>query len=89
MSQSPLQIGAALKRLRTSRPALIGRDQELATLRAFIQARRPVFVSGPSGVGKTALLHAVYGEWDADRAGFRSSTAARAASAAASPRTCW
>lgn len=70
MPQSPLQIGASLKRLRASHAALIGRDQELATLRASIQARRSVFVTGPSGVGKTALLHAVYGEWDADRAGF-------------------
>jgi hypothetical protein len=70
MPQSPLQIGTSLERLRAKPPGLTGRDQELATLRASVAAGRSVFVSGPSGVGKTALLHAVYGEWDACRAGF-------------------
>ena len=70
MSHSPLQIAACLQRLRREPPALIGRERELAALRAHLRGRRPVFVSGPSGVGKSTLLQATYGEWIAAQEGF-------------------
>ncbi|MEJ7651127.1 MAG: LuxR C-terminal-related transcriptional regulator [Nakamurella sp.] len=37
---------------------LIGRDAELARVRAALETGRPVLVSGPPGVGKTALASA-------------------------------
>jgi len=70
MRHSPLQIAACLQRLRREPPALIGRERELAALRAHLRGRRPVFVSGPSGVGKSTLLQATYGEWSAEQEGF-------------------
>jgi energy-coupling factor transporter ATP-binding protein EcfA2 len=69
MPQSPLQIGAALKALSARQPPLIGRDHELATLRASIEAGRSVFVTGPSGIGKTALLDVAYAAANASQAG--------------------
>jgi hypothetical protein len=62
---SPLQIGAHLKRLRNAPVRLLGRERELAVIREHIHARRSLFVCGPAGAGKTALLHAVYAEWNA------------------------
>jgi len=70
MSHSPLQIAACLQRLRREPPALSGRDRESAALRAHLRARHSVFVSGPSGVGKSALLQATYSEWTAEQEGF-------------------
>jgi hypothetical protein len=67
---SPLQIGARLQRLRREPPSLFGREPLLATLRQHLRARRPVFLTGPAGVGKTAILHAAYAAWDAKREGF-------------------
>ncbi len=66
MSHSPLQIAACLQRLRREPPTLIGRERELAAVQGRLRARRPLFVSGPSGVGKSALLQATYSEWNAD-----------------------
>lgn len=68
MSQSPLQIAAALKNLSTNQPTLIGREHEFAVIRASIGARRSVFVSGAAGIGKSALVDAVYAEANANRA---------------------
>jgi hypothetical protein len=70
MSHSPLQIAACLRRLRSQPPTLIGRERESAVFRKHLGARRSVFLGGPSGVGKSALLHAIYGEWSAEREGF-------------------
>jgi len=70
MSRSPLQISAALQQLRHDPPVLIGRERESAAIRAHLGARHSVFVSGPAGVGKSALLQATYGNWDAHREGF-------------------
>jgi len=70
MATSTLQIGAQLERLRREPPIVFGREREVATLRLHLRAHRPVFVGGPSGAGKTALLHAVYATWDAEREGF-------------------
>jgi hypothetical protein len=70
MSQSPRQISAALHQLRQDPPVLISRERESAALRAHLRARQSVFVSGPAGVGKSALLQATYADWDADREGF-------------------
>lgn len=70
MSHSPLQIAACLQRLRREPPALSGRERELAAIRAHLRARHSVFVSGPSGVGKSALLQATYSEWSAEQEGF-------------------
>jgi len=70
MSHSPLQIAARFQRLRREPPVLIGRARELAALRAHLRARHSVFVSGPSGVGKSALLQATYSEWSAEQEGF-------------------
>jgi AAA ATPase domain len=66
---SPLQIAAQLERLQREPTSLFGRDQQLAMLRLYLRSRRSVFVSGPAGVGKTALLHAVYAAWDKEREG--------------------
>ena len=38
---------------------LVGRDQELATCTALLGAGRPVLLTGPAGIGKTAILRAV------------------------------
>ena len=70
MSHSPLQIAASLQHLRCELPILIGREREAAALRAHLRARHSVFVSGPSDVGKSALLQAAYSEWDAEREAF-------------------
>jgi hypothetical protein len=70
MLHSPLQIASSLQRLRCDPPALIGRARESAVLLAHLRARHSVFVSGPSGVGKSALLQATYSDWSADREGF-------------------
>lgn len=70
MSHSPLQIVACLQQLRRAPPALSGRERESAALRAHLRARHPLFVSGPPGVGKSALLQAAYSEWNAEREGF-------------------
>ncbi|MGD0946284.1 MAG: AAA family ATPase [Candidatus Binatia bacterium] len=70
MSHSPLQIAACLQQLRREPPVLIGRERELAAIRAPLRARHPLFVSGPFGVGKSALLQAAYGEWSAEQEGF-------------------
>jgi hypothetical protein len=70
MSHSPLQIAACLQRLRREPAALIGRERESAVVRAHLRARHPLFVSGPSGVGKSALLQATYSEWSAEQEGF-------------------
>jgi predicted ATPase len=42
----------------TTRPALTGRDTELAQLDALLAASRLVTLTGPAGVGKTALARA-------------------------------
>jgi hypothetical protein len=70
VSHSPLQITACLQRLRREPPVLIGRERESAAILAHLRARHPLFVTGPSGVGKSALLQAAYGEWNAEREGF-------------------
>jgi hypothetical protein len=70
MPASPLRIGEHLQQLRAARPQVIGRERELAALQGHLRARHSVFVTGPSGVGKSALLQASYGEWNADREGF-------------------
>jgi hypothetical protein len=70
MSHSPLQIAACLQRLRREPPVLIGRERESAALLAHLRGCHSVFVSGPSGVGKSALLQAAYGEWKAEQEGF-------------------
>ena len=70
VAQSALQIASDLEQLRCRAPRLIGRDRQLAALHAHIRTRRPLFVSGPAGVGKTALLHALYAGWDTTREGF-------------------
>lgn len=41
----------------------------MAAVRAHVRARRPLFVSGPAGVGKSALLHAVYADCAAGEEG--------------------
>lgn len=56
--RSPLQIAAALTGL-PQLPFLVGRERELVALRAHVRARRPVFMSGPAGMGKTTLLRHV------------------------------
>jgi hypothetical protein len=65
--RSPVQIAAHLGQLRSQRPDLTGRGRELAMLRTLILERRPAFVSGPAGVGKTALVQAVCTGWDIER----------------------
>ena len=65
MPDSPLQIHAQLEQLRQKPPLLVGRERELAVLRQHIVARRPVFLRGAAGVGKTALLSALYATWPA------------------------
>lgn len=40
---------------------MVGRERELTALRMHIYARRPVFLSGPAGMGKSALLQTIYG----------------------------
>jgi hypothetical protein len=65
--RSAVQITAHLEQLRRQPPHLIGRGEELVMLRALTLDRRPVFVSGPAGVGKTALVQAVCTGWDIER----------------------
>jgi hypothetical protein len=66
---SPLQIASHLQRLRITPDRILGRERELATIRESIRARRPLFVCGPAGVGKTAVLQAIYGTWNAPQEG--------------------
>lgn len=40
-------------------PGFIGRDHDIAAIRASLQGRRSVEVIGPSGIGKTALLRVI------------------------------
>ncbi|KAA1423723.1 ATP-binding protein [Mumia zhuanghuii] len=49
---------------RARRRSLVGRDRELATLRAFLDddGRMLAYLHGPGGVGKSALLDAIAGE---------------------------
>lgn len=68
--RSPLQIGPHLQRLRNTTACLLGREPELAAIRAHIRARRALFLCGPAGVGKTAVLQAVYGAWEVQREGY-------------------
>jgi len=68
--RSPLQIGSHLQRLRNTPAGVLGREPELAAIRAHIRARRPLFLCGPAGVGKTAVLQAVYGAWEVHREGY-------------------
>jgi hypothetical protein len=70
MPQSPTQIASFLDQLRREPLRLIGRDRELAAVRAHVRARRSLFVSGPAGVGKTAVLQAAYGQWRTEAEGF-------------------
>jgi predicted ATPase len=57
-SAAPPMVNTALARdnLPRNLPALIGRDRELAQLRALIAANRLVTVTGSGGVGKTRLV---------------------------------
>lgn len=60
---TPLPIRAAPQRL------FVGRDRELAALRSWLRARDGVRIaglSGPSGIGKTALATQLLGEFDTD-----------------------
>ncbi len=70
MPVSPLRIGAHLQQLRGAPPRVIDRERELAAVQGHLRARRALFVSGPSGVGKSALLQTTYSEWNAEREGF-------------------
>jgi hypothetical protein len=49
---------------------LLGRERDVATVRLHLRAQRSVFVTGPVGVGKSALLQTVYATWDREREGF-------------------
>lgn len=44
---------------RSASPTLVGRASLLATVRSHLAAARPVLLTGPSGIGKSALLTAL------------------------------
>ena len=64
------RVGADLARLRSDPVRLIGRDRDLAEIRALLISRRSIFLSGPAGIGKSAILQGLYGAWDPAREGF-------------------
>jgi hypothetical protein len=68
-SRSALGIASQLRRCKQAPLRVVGRERELASLREHIRARRSVLLSGPAGFGKTAVLQALYAEWDASRDG--------------------
>lgn len=69
MTAGAVRIARELRAWRAGTPMLIGRDGELDALAAHLRNGRSVFLSGPAGIGKTALLRTVYAQSGASTGG--------------------
>jgi hypothetical protein len=64
------RIFAGLHRIRSGRARdLVGREAEVRHLLEALAAGRSVFLSGPPGIGKTAVAQAAASRWEAARTG--------------------
>ena len=66
--RDPDEFGASPCRVWEMRSTLVGRQDELRLARSALESHGVVVISGPSGVGKTALCDVLSAEWS-DRGG--------------------